>query len=135
MNIKYHILYIMNMPDDFPKRYILPMTKTEFAGEFEQILRFLREHAYLQYSSSTQAEYEKKTEAGFWHFRELVREGTGIELAADKAAAGEIARMRSPTVSNAARELSRAGRRLTAAGREEDARPWLLASEALRVLR
>ncbi|OHE63262.1 MAG: hypothetical protein A2413_14430 [Treponema sp. RIFOXYC1_FULL_61_9] len=111
------------------------MTKAEFSGEFDQILRLMRDHAYLQYAPSSRAEYEKKIEAAFWHFRELVRSCAGIELGSDLEAAQEIARLRSPSSSDAARALARVGKRLAASGKTEDALPWVRASEALRALR
>jgi hypothetical protein len=109
--------------------------RREFEGEFDQILRMLREHAYLQYAPSRRLEYEARIAATFVHFRNLVLECAGIELPFDKEAAEDLSRLRGPSCSEAARTLARAGSRLVASGREDAAQPWVKAAAALRALR
>lgn len=111
------------------------MRKSQFEGEFDQILRMLQEHSYLQYSPSRRAEYEAKIKAVFVHFRNLVLDCAGIELPYEQAAAEDLARLRSASVGEAARTLSRTGARLAAAGQTEPAQTWVKAAAALRALR
>lgn len=54
------------------------MKKTELASEFSCILRLLREHAFLRYSSAGRQEYEQRLMAASTMFSELVSRATGL---------------------------------------------------------
>jgi hypothetical protein len=56
------------------------MKKAELAAEFSSILRLLREHAFLRYSSAGRQEYEQRLLSASTMFSDLVSRATGLML-------------------------------------------------------
>jgi hypothetical protein len=58
------------------------MKRAEAASEFSGILRLLREHAFLKYSSAGRAEFDQKLASASLLFTNLVSSATGLTLPA-----------------------------------------------------
>ena len=56
------------------------MKKAEAASEFASILRLLREHAFLRYSSTGRKEYDQRLLSASAMFSNLVSRATGLVL-------------------------------------------------------
>jgi hypothetical protein len=91
------------------------MTRREFVQEYAGILNLLKEHAYLGYSPSGQAEYRDKERSAVSYFLYLVFKRTGLDLPLPDPAIAEIHPTDPPSFDGARNFMKRTAQRLKAA--------------------
>jgi hypothetical protein len=109
------------------------VTKREFASEFGGIVNLLKDHSFLQYAPSGQAEYDQKVATAAGAFVDLMRAYTGCDLPHFSVSLVPISPSLSPSLEGArrlAKRVAYAYKAQARVARGTDAPAWAAAAKA-----